>query len=221
MKLQMSEKKTKECLKCFFSSDIPDTMYPQLVQPINELAQRLCNDMREKFSEEGIELDSSLIEFGLMKALHYMSLENVEYPSKILPSVYIKAFGRAASSLRLKIAEKKQRIINEKIQDEVIEETAKRNKVASEILTCYSELKKEAHQQDINNPSVWAYKELLQDKRLDLSGYAYFFISYRLPSDEGIYNHPDVIAAHNNHPVLHKRGQVNMMINGERANSLF
>ena len=163
------------------------------------------------------QLDKAVLE--ALGAMHNLGA----YSPNIYKSTYAAMEGNIyIKACQIAIISARQVLKRQKEADKMLEVNESRNdrqEIADVMWALYREIKADFVAHESKFPAVDAYEELLKVKNLDLSGYRIFLVFWRIPQDEGIFDHPRVIAACSAHPVLPDRGETKMRINNEKPYS--
>lgn len=181
-------------MKAFYGGTVQASLINSLETDILKCVKAIISDLREHFvSITNEELEAGT--FAVLRRLHDLGAAH--------PNVYATAHNDNVQAFQAgcnKIISMR-RSAEDKKEFEGIPH--KNDEKAQAILSVWEELKEKLG-------AVKAYKELLQmdSEFLNMGGYGYFLVSYRIPMNEGIYNNDEVIDAHNAHPILHDRNKV-------------
>lgn len=168
-------------------------------------------DLEEAYSHEDI--PKEVIREAILRCLRELHFLGAEVPGVYgsMAAMSTQAFQVASTYVAGKLREAREKQEAFAAKEEHLADLATREYKFQDAWTKYQEFK-DKHDGD----KVRAFCDFLKSD-IDLQGYSYFLVCYRIPMDERIYDNEEVIDAFNAHPVLHDREKSRMEINGNRA----
>ena len=105
----------------------------------------------------------------------------------------------------------------EAIEAELNNASEIRSPIREKLIRTFNAYRKQAEQENDDNAALTAWKCLVANdiNDYDLGGYAFFLINWRIPMENDIMNHPEVIEIANLNPQLMNRSETKMFVNGK------
>ena len=202
----------------FYGGSIPESQLDKIRKPLYDLVTLLGDDIQAE--HPGI--DPKMLPDSIGAGLFMMHELGAKHPNvyKSDSTIGIEAFQYAMLKVRETEARKIQAFQEREEEKEVAEKIVLRNKEAGIVYDYFSQVKEWAYTQGYEYPALEAWKALLENKDIELEGYTFFLIAWKIPQEniikEGrnpvtLYDHPEVIERMNKHPRLPDRNGESMM----------
>ena len=224
----MSDKtKALEYAETFYGGKIPASQ----VIPTTESVMSLVMCLRTDITNEVGNLSGKAMHKALLAGLSALHEHGAFHPNVHKAtengntnSIYLKGFHAAIRQVRERAVAVKSYTEQRQKEREKSEAMAEQNTIAARLYEIYSQYKEHYVEAGVDNPKVAAYQMLMkiQDIQLEFNGYAYFVICMKIPQEQNIYYHDEVVKAWNEHPLTHTRefGTPKFTVSGEAVNPL-
>lgn len=199
--------------EAFYGGDVPSSQLSKVVKPLRELIMLLTADIKEKRPD----IDAATLHQALIAALKTFQLSEARHPNvyKSNSPIVVEAFQTAM--IKIRYIEAREEALKEKREEQaqISNAIAERNVIASQIYDLFNEWKEWAFKQGYEYPALEAWKTIIKDPKIALEGYVYYLVAIKLPQENDIYEHPELIKICCSDPRLPDRGESRMKVNGE------
>lgn len=199
--------KVTQFAQAFYGGNIPSSQTIAASQSVMNMITALKNDLRNKLGET----DEKIMNSAILSACGYMNTLSVSDPSDYLRNskLGIKVFNYALEAIREAAPISK----DDANPSDLIP-------VRDRILSAYKQWVDRANAEGIANPKLHAWKNLVDQvrSRVEVSGYTYYLLHWKIPVDEGFFGTEPYIAMSNADPSLPDREPIRMEINGQKWN---
>ena len=205
-----------EFTKAFYGGTIPISQLNVASIDIMRLVAIVKNDLRN----EAGKADSEILDKGTLAILTAMRQHGATSPKVYYEreALAIRAFQAGMQKVR-ELSEAATEAA-ERLQFE--QDRAKQREVRLPVITqvneAFDSYKEEASKIPVPNPALSAWKSLVNNlDDFDLRGIGYFLISWRIPRENGIWDHPDVIAImKSNSRLMNRKGPSKLTIGDKK-----
>ncbi len=204
----------------FYGGDIPISQAIPIKQSIMQLVMVLQNDIRNKVRN----ITPQSLEKAVLAGLHAMHEHGARHPNihRTDNGIYLKGFQIALAKTRELKSMAQANAEKRKQEQKIAQRMAPHDQKAAALYDLYSRYKEHYVKEGVDTPKIAAYRALLQAmqaKGLDLEGYAYYVVTMKIPTEEGILYDDAVVKIFNDHPRIHNMefGGPRMEVNGEKV----
>ena len=201
----------------FYGGEIPISQAIPVKQSIMQLVMVLQNDIRDKVRH----ITPQSLEKAVLAGLHALHEHGAKHPNihRTDNGIYLKGFQIALAKAQeiksmVKVSAEKR-----KQEQKIAQNMAASDQKAATLYDLYSRYKEHYIKEGVDEPKIAAYRALMQTKGLDLEGYAYYVVTMKIPTEEGILYDDEVVKIFNDHPRIHNMefGGPRMEVNGEKV----